>query len=218
MKNIGIKSKKAGFTLMEMVVSITIFTLITVVVLYNHSAFSNNILVTNLAYQVALTLREAQVYGLSSVGKEDTSGITNFKVGYGVHFDTSSEDSKKSFVFFSDVTDNKKYDGDCADSNPNECVENIPITSGNKIEKICIHLIGDPDEIKSCSDVVSELQMVDVVFKRPDTEASIYVENQETPINLVEIYVTSTQKRQKKVTVLSSGQISIGDVSSEQTP
>src|SRR3989344_3995148 len=70
-----------GFSLIELLVVISIFSIISLVVLANHSRFNSSVLLGSLAYKIALSFRETQVYGLSVQGQS-----TNFQVGYGIHF------------------------------------------------------------------------------------------------------------------------------------
>lgn len=72
--------KKKGFSLVELLVVVSIFLIITAVTLFKQSKFSSDILITNTAYEVALTIREAQVYGVGS--KQSGLGTQ----GYGVYF------------------------------------------------------------------------------------------------------------------------------------
>ena len=55
-----------GFSLAELIVSIAIFLFISSVVMVSQHNFGGKILITNLAYDVALGIRQAQVYGSSS--------------------------------------------------------------------------------------------------------------------------------------------------------
>ncbi|MFC1733488.1 hypothetical protein ACFL6I_24580, partial [candidate division KSB1 bacterium] len=79
------KNINSGFSMIELVVSTGIMIMITMVVLVNHAAFGGNILVGSLAYDVGLSIRQAQVFGLSV--REFGIGTGTFDVGYGVHFD-----------------------------------------------------------------------------------------------------------------------------------
>lgn len=55
-----IKNKTKGFSLLELLVVISIFTIITTIALFNQGQLNSNVLLTNLAYDVALTVREVQ--------------------------------------------------------------------------------------------------------------------------------------------------------------
>ncbi len=69
----------AGFTLVELLVTISIFVFMTALVLAKYDTFDKNTLLTNAAYDIALQLREAQVYGISVLGAGG-----DFSPGYSV--------------------------------------------------------------------------------------------------------------------------------------
>ena len=72
-----------GFTLIELLVVVSIVILITAFVLIRHSRFDSSTLLRSLSYSVALSVRQAQVYGTSVRGvAQDTSDV----YGYGVYF------------------------------------------------------------------------------------------------------------------------------------
>ncbi len=92
-----------GFSMVELMISIGIFMLITGILLANFPSFSSKISLENLAYEIALSIREAQIYGLS-VKQFGTGG---FDYGYGIHFDNTDYNS---FILFADINANQKYD------------------------------------------------------------------------------------------------------------
>jgi len=53
-----------GFSLIELMVTIGILVLVSGVVFFNHSQFNNHVIIENLAYEISLTIRQAQSYGL----------------------------------------------------------------------------------------------------------------------------------------------------------
>ena len=71
--NSAFRSRKTttGFSLVELIVVMGIFTIMTSIVIFNYGRFSSNLIVTNLAYESALAVRQAQVYGISV---KNTSG------------------------------------------------------------------------------------------------------------------------------------------------
>ncbi|MCH7529736.1 type II secretion system protein [Patescibacteria group bacterium] len=188
-----IKSTLRGFTLIEMLVSISIFAIITGVVLTRNAQFSGNILIGNLAYDVALSIRQAQVFGLSV--REFEVGGGRFDIGYGVNFDGSISDS---YIFFADLDDDQKYDS------PLEAIETLTLRNGYTIANVCGVL---PGGTRKCT-AFSEILFLDVVFKRPDPDANINT-------NLLEMYsraeitVASPTGKERMITVWSTGQISV---------
>ncbi|MBP9757776.1 MAG: prepilin-type N-terminal cleavage/methylation domain-containing protein, partial [Candidatus Pacebacteria bacterium] len=74
---------RAGFTLIEMLVVIGIIVVISGVILANNSRFGGVVQLQNLAYDIALSVRQAQVYGIS-VQRFNSSDT--FASAYGMHF------------------------------------------------------------------------------------------------------------------------------------
>src|SRR3989338_3825781 len=104
-------SRMSGFTLIELLVSIFIIGLIASVTVYNHREFTDSLEITNLAYAVALSIREAQISGTSV--KAGLSG--DFESAYGIHFNVNDQNDpdfpgqNKAYILFSDESDDKFY-------------------------------------------------------------------------------------------------------------
>ena len=80
------KKSQKGFTLVELLVSIAIFSVITTMAVFNNSQFNSSVLLTNLAYEVAISIRQAQVYGVTV--RKNSAG--SFDSAYGIHFDMNT--------------------------------------------------------------------------------------------------------------------------------
>ncbi len=157
-KIINLKSKvqnSKGFTLIELVVSIAIFAFMTVLVLSRYGTFNQNTLLTNMAYDMALTVKTAQTYGLSVKSADGVSN--NFNSAYGVHFDMANP---TQFIFFTDIDKNGYYD-------TGEDITKYTLTSGAKILRIC--LASD----MSCTSGIKlgSKDILDVEYKRPNPNA-----------------------------------------------
>ena len=178
--------KEHGFSLIEMLVVISIFSLLSTVVLANHSRFNGSVLLGNLAYDIAISVREAQVYGLSV-----RQFASQFQIGYGVHFSDAS-----SYIFFADINRNGFYD-DPADS----IIQSYSLGRGHSILRYCADT--------QCSDSESnELTYLDVVFYRPDPDAS-FATNRGTTYAEAHVVVTSAAEETRTITVQTTGQISV---------
>jgi prepilin-type N-terminal cleavage/methylation domain-containing protein len=161
--------KKAGFTLIELLVVLAIFTLVMGIALFNQAGLNSNIMITNLAYETALAVREAQTYG---VGVR-ASGAT-FDKGYGAYFDMSTP---YQFVVFGDSDINNTYISGAMSSELQSLYE-VRNQRGNKIKAICV---GNKDQGSGAqvpctalgSNAVSKLS---IMFRRPNPEASFWVE------------------------------------------
>ncbi|MEX0652403.1 MAG: prepilin-type N-terminal cleavage/methylation domain-containing protein [Candidatus Paceibacterota bacterium] len=189
------KKKNRGFSMVELVVTTGIMLMITSVVLVNHAAFGGNILVGALAYDVGLSIRQAQVFGLSV--REFGVGTGTFDIGYGVHFDI---DSNTSYRIFADVDKNNTFDV----SDGTE--EVFSIGQGFSIAKVCATSVAS---IELCSDV-DDISTLDITFIRPDPDALIRVNGDAATVyQSARVVVRSPKGNERQVTVESTGQISI---------
>lgn len=172
------KNQQHGFTLVELLVTITIFTILTGVVLFSQSKFNSSVLLTNLAYDTALTIRQAQNYGINV--KEFTGGSGGKFLPYGVHFD--KKESSKSFILFADlnyvegVLTLTPYDGVLGSCDGRVgCVNRYNIPGGNKISDICV--------VQSGSETCTPVDVLDILFQRPNPDARIYAKTVNTATN-----------------------------------
>ena len=152
--------KLGGFTLIELVVSIVIFSVITAIVLSSNKTFGTNAKMVNASEDIVLALRQAQVYGISSKRNSNTNGnaivcgTSAFDCRLGVNFSTASP---SQFFVFVDVDDSKTYNtGDVI-------IETIPFAT-----PIAISSIDCLPHITGCAGNV-----LNVTFKRPNPDAII---------------------------------------------
>ncbi len=185
--------KNNGFSLVELIVSVAIFTIITSVILVKHSQFSGTLLLENLAYDIALSVRKAQVFGLSV--REFTTEGSEFDIGYGVHFDSSSNDS---YIFFADRDRDKVYGGST------EIVEIFTLKKGNLVSEFCGILSNG---IEKCSD--SGITSLDIIFERPNPDAIIKSSVLNDTYESARITVASPRGTTWSVSTFITGQISI---------
>ncbi|TSD03516.1 MAG: hypothetical protein Athens071416_197 [Parcubacteria group bacterium Athens0714_16] len=179
-----------GFTIVELIVTTGIFALITSMMLVRDAKFNSEVKLGNLTYEVALAVRQAQIFG---TGVKEY-GSSNFNVGYGVHFDTANN---KSFVLFADVNKNNAYDG------TSEIVEIVNMIGSNFISKFCVFSLSGNE---TCSDGGSKL---DIIFKRPNHNAIIMSDITLGQNESVRIYISSTDGEEKSVLIKFVGQISV---------
>lgn len=179
---------------MELLVVIGIFSTISVVVLANHSKFNSSVLLGNLAYSIAVSVREAQVYGVS-VQQYNSS----FKTGYGVH--VAAADNTE-YIFFADTNGNKSYDTDV-----DAIVKRYTLNQQHTIQKFCGVRSNGTEE---CSDGTTTIGIddLDIVFFRPDPDA--YISSDRTDMySSAKISVTSGAGEVRTVSVASTGQIAV---------
>lgn len=225
-----------GFTLVEMVVVLAIFGVITSTVLFNYGKFRTTVSLENLAQDIALSIRKTQSYASSVRGVQlapSPLGETVQFPGYGIHFNLPQapggtlDGSAKSFVIFADISgipapgslavfsgSGAKYDNsmgvDVCGVNlslGNECIDFVTITTSDKISKICTTSNGTTN----CATTNVAL---DIVFTRPKVEPSFCLLSggstscSSATISKVSIEVTSALGDTKTITIWNTGQIS----------
>ncbi|MEN9405251.1 MAG: hypothetical protein RLY47_210 [Candidatus Parcubacteria bacterium] len=169
-----------GFTLMEMVVTVGIFALISTIVIVRNAQFDNETLLQNLAFDVALSVRQAQQFGVNVRAAE---GV--FSGSYGIHFDAE----QSAYFMFTDINEDGRYQSD-------ELLETFTLGRGATIGAIC-----DPSSKGDCGH-----KELDVVFRRPDPDAVI--NNGEMSQATVEL-ISGRGDGSRIISIESTGQISI---------
>lgn len=156
-----------GYTLIELLVVISIFSILTGIILFNQTKLNSTILVTNLAYDVALTVRQAQAYGIS-VSNANPGAGGQFSAAYGLHFDMAST---TKIVLFSDTNNDGARDTGDVDIS----TYNIQNQRGNQIATICVNNVDANGNLLRCypSMNYNKASIVDIVFKRPNPEPSL---------------------------------------------
>ncbi len=217
------KFNQKGVTLIEMIVVIFIFGLVSSVLLFNYSDFSSNVSVRNLAQDVGLYVRKAQTYSTSVQFIQNENGTEDFH-SYGLSFspDDNIADNlpyNRQFIFFADIPDqnnlplvyNKMYqtNGSCGNPTENdECIQLLNINTADKIVSICRDVYGT----RECM----ENGIVDITFLRPSPDANFciklggYYDSCDTaPTSYVDLILQSAKGVQKTVTIWNTGQIAI---------
>src|ERR1035437_1408114 len=101
-KLIKIKNN-AGMSYIELIVVLTIFSVISSVVIFNYGNFQAKVDIKNLASDIALQVVQAQKSSLSGLLPplaQELLVIPGWKPSYGVYFTTSD---KTDFIYFVDV-------------------------------------------------------------------------------------------------------------------
>ena len=188
-------SNNKGFTLVELLVTLSIFVILTGVVLWNQTKFNSSILLTNLAYDTALTIRQAQTYGINV---REFNGTGQF-FPYGVHFETGV--NSKFFILFADSNNNGIYD-----SGSDGMVKKYNIQRGNYVRTLC-RVARDPCSAGTTSLAVNSL---DIVFERPNPDA--HMKTTELDIDYPSVMITLSSadgESSRKVIVRDNGLIEV---------
>lgn len=169
-----------GFTLVEMLVVLAIITIVTTVTLLSSTSFNRSVLLVDTAHTVALSIREAQFFGLST---RVFSGVAN--AGYGIHFD---EDTPSMYTLFADIYPAVPGDdlgGDCpghpTDESPDQRPGNCLYDISNNEKSIDYTLAGNFTIADVCGKTNAidsqclgdDFDTIDLVFLRPNTQTII---------------------------------------------
>ena len=190
-----------GFTLIELMAVVAIMTILTAVLLLQQQKFDSSTLLRSLAYSVALSVRQAQVYG-TSVRQFDATA-NGFSYNYGVYF---AQGDANNYYLFADVNNDGIY------QDPGEKVQQFKIGSGYAIKDFC----GVIDS--SHQDCVSggAINRLTVYFKRPDPDAK-FTTNVGSNYCGAYIVLSGPGTNTRTVKITSTGQIQIGNVNAAVT-
>ena len=176
-----------GFTLIEFIVIISIFAIMAAVALFNFTGFRNDVGLNNLAHDIALEIRQAQVFGWSTLGADNQSGVVLDSVtGNPVHvvqgvyfpYDAGSNSYAHSFILYTKAigaTTNSFDPNSTADTT----VDTIVIQGTNKIEAIAYAATSSDLKIVNHTVPTSGIDVVtapandgvSLSFSRPQPEA-----------------------------------------------
>lgn len=178
------KSEK-GFTLIEMMVVLAIFLLISGITLANYPAFNSRVSISTLANGIAVSIREAQVYGVSVKNATTSTSSLGLYPSYGVYFNTATGNSQASttqYVFFYDQQESGMYNtygkpiGDGRYNTTTEKVQAMGLSNGNRIVRIYGKQASDATAAQACNDNKAGYTCAigaHISFKRPNPDAKI---------------------------------------------
>lgn len=180
------KEISRGFSLIELLVTLAISILIASAVLLRFDAFDSVVVLKSIAYEIALTIREAQVFAVSATG--DTAG--QFNTPYGVYINTNNP---KDYIFFEDSNGNLRYD-----SGNDTIIETYTVNAKYQIVDLCVNATCSKNDVS-------------LVFLRPNFDPNI-VSNpaQANPTSAtIRIGMTDNPAITFSVVVGLTGQISV---------
>ncbi len=202
-----VKKIHKAFTLIELMVVIAIFLVVTGVILFQSNSFDSTITASNLAQDVALSVRKANAYTLG-FQVPNTVGGTVIK-GYGVNFTAGTGDS---FLLFGETDPYDQYythtSGCGVFSHIDECIEQTIIKTKDRISSISVDVSGS-------TIVLSPGDSLSIIFTKPSGEVSFCVQSggtggcNYTLATVAHIKISSAQGRIYTVNVWNNGQINV---------
>lgn len=166
------KLLQKGFTLVEIVIVVSIIALISAIIIPRYFMFDSTTLLNSAAYEVAATIRQAQVYSLSVRGD---SLFFNYPFGVSFNTETAALDPDHNitnYILFQFEEENEalRPEYNLVDT------RNVLVTGFERtiqIHDLCVQVSG----IVECDDI----DRLDISFRRPEFEAIFNVEG--TPID-----------------------------------
>jgi prepilin-type N-terminal cleavage/methylation domain-containing protein len=204
-----------GFTLIEMLVTLSILAIITAVAVTGQSTFNHSILLNDTSYTIALSAREAQSLGLSS---RKFANVQNG--GYGVDFKSATPSKYTVFADIQSIASEPAWcpaiatstpenkSGNCLYDGAGETFQTYDLTRGYTISNFC----GKAGATLTCSSG-GGLQSLDVLYLRPNTTAIItgITTGGTVQFTCAQIYVKSpTDTATQTVRMSSLGEVSVG--------
>jgi prepilin-type N-terminal cleavage/methylation domain-containing protein len=213
--------RKKGFTLVELLVSVTIIALITAITVFNQNDYSDRLALTQAASDIELQIREMQQYGVSV--REYSPNTNLFNYAYGVIFNTNSgvgslgTTNSWSFV---DVNQNGKYNATngwsiCSPGGgTSECISTTTLKYGVTIFDLCIINSSNGQNCKSQGGSGTPTR-IDITFLRPNANAIMYFTNSSN-VNIsspgykgAKIQLRSPRGKTINIWVYTTGQVSV---------
>lgn len=215
-KGLALRGRRtsAGFTLIELLVVMAIMAVVTGVLLLRQSRFDSSTVLRSLAYSVALSVRQAQVYGTSVVGTTTAQancvgGFYNagscYASAYGLYFNSATP---STYVLFADLNSNSKYD-------TTEAIKTFSLNNGYIISKFCAKGVNGVTAVSQCSDTT--ISTMNIIFKRPNPDASFTaftgvgaaIAGDVYSSAYIQVQVQGDTANTKSVSALITGQVSV---------
>ncbi len=186
-----------GFTIIELLVSISIIAILLAIVLLNYKEGQQKFTLKRAAHKLAQDIRRVQAKaGEEFVGCQIGGGgyQDDYKYGYGIYFEDKPE-YKNKYILFADCDGDAKYD-----KNQDEPIEgeNVELEKGIEIESF------SPQDGKKLA----------IIFVPPDPLVGINDKKDELDKNLdkeayITLIISGTTTPKQKITVNKAGLIDI---------
>lgn len=190
-------SKQSGFSLIEVLITAAIIGIVTVILVARYGAFNSSTLLKAQAFELALDIREAQVFAISVRGEGG-----NFREEYGLFFSTSGDWRQQYQLFLDDEPNSVGIEGGDDRFNSGEEVGD-PYRLDSRISIVDIR-------VNDCNDSVNNLS---IAFERPDFDAILTtVQSGNSPQSHNEVCIVLSDSEgavERKVVVTATGQITV---------
>lgn len=194
----GAKQRKGGFTLIEMMVVVGIFLVITGVILLNTPEVREKLSIELVAQEISINIRGTQVYGVATQARVDENNQVQFP-SYGIYFSplADTDFSNKPRIFGFSDPGNLEF-------NVDGVAETYDVPAGYKISAL---KYDNGSGWQTANELV-------VGFIRPSPTAHFLVNNDPSLEGIVRVGVVIESVREhktKQISIYSNGQIAVID-------
>ena len=189
MFSLGFYNQNRGFSLLEVLITAAIIGIVTALVVVRYGAFNNSVLLKSQAFEIALDLRETQVFAVSVRGRG-----SQFREEYGMYFDMANQNQ---YLLFLD--DDANGDDSPVEFDAGEQIATSTIDSRFEISQLCAN---------ACA---ATLDDITISFERPDFDARFHTTTSGAgSLQDVSIVLNSlTGSEQRTINISATGQITV---------
>lgn len=154
-----------------------------------------------MAYSVALSVRQTQVYGTSVLGSSNSGSVT-YAPAYGLYFSSATP---SSYILFADFNNNGAY------NSSNETVKVFSVSSGYTVSEVCAKLSNGINRCTGADDTTGSktTDTLTILFRRPNPDASFTTDIPGEQYTSAYVQVRSANGTTRSVLITSAGQISV---------
>ena len=175
----------AGFSIVELMITISIIVLVTGLVLARYSSFNNSVLLQAQAFEIGFDIRQAQQTAISVQAAESAS-----RNGFGIHFDTSHPNQ---YIFFEDLNNNGEFD------------DGTGIADDETLNAFLIDTRFEIVGIRTGSGSMTPRNEVSITYRRPNFDGRIRPNGEIVEIDIA----TGPDAPVRTIRVTQTGQITI---------
>ena len=213
--------RKRGFTLVELLVTVTIIALITAITVFNQNDYSDRLALTKAASDIELQIREMQQYGVSVRESSTNSGKFDYAYGITINLNSAVTGTMGQYNLWSfvDINNSTRYNppsgwATCPNNSTSECVATTSLKYNVKIIDLCAINSSGGQNCKSNggSGVPGR---IDVTFKRPNLGAIFAFNNTSgNPVAFpnhrgAKIRIQSPRGKTMDIYIYTTGQVSV---------
>jgi len=185
-------SQDTGVTLVEIIVVVALIGILSSITIANYREFDRRAVLGNLAYDVSLSIRLAQSYGLNVRG---VGGV--FDKRYGIHF---ANGTPSEYILF----ELDRSSGSYRYITGGVDVNTYTLNGGYAISDVCA--VQDGGAVTDCFS--AGMTRFNILFDRPKPD-SVFTSNTGASYESVTITVTGPTGLSRNIEVLSTGYVSV---------